>query len=153
MCANEWGELFPLLPFEFVIKSAKEKHNYSSLNKYGSKTIPAVQNHVSAKKEKSEFLPNLYLHLQGTHFPKIAHMSLHLFFFLNQALNTHPDSHGGYPQHSKMAVCSVTGYIHTVDIKDKNFQLWGTRPCSPSPRHRTRALSQLQPWQRMCRTF
>lgn len=100
---------FSLLPFEFVIKSAKEKNNYSSLNKYGSTTIPAVKHHVFTKKEKNEFLPNLYLNLHGTHFPKIAHMSLHPFFFLNQALNMHPDSHVGNLQHSNMAVYSIIG--------------------------------------------
>lgn len=100
---------FSLLPFEFVIKSAKEKNNYSSLNKYGSTTIPAVKHHVFTKKEKNEFLPNLYLNLHGTHFPKIAHMSLHPFFSLNQALNMHPDSHAGNLQHSNMAGCSIIG--------------------------------------------
>lgn len=44
-----------------------------------------------------------------THFPKIAHMSLRLFFFLNQALNMHPDSHVGNQQHSTMTVYSIIG--------------------------------------------
>lgn len=100
---------FSLLPFEFVIKSAEEKNNYSSLNKYGSTTTPAAEHHVFTKKEKNEFLPNLYLNLHGTHFPKIAHMSLHVFFFLNQALNMHPDSHVGNLQHRKMTVYSIIG--------------------------------------------
>ena len=83
--------------------------NYSRLNKYGSTTIPAVRHHVFTKKEKNEFLPDLYLNLHGTHFTKIAHMSLHLFFFLNQALNMHLDSHVGNLQHSKMTVYSIIG--------------------------------------------
>lgn len=98
-----------MLPFDFVIKSAKEKNNYSSLNKYGSTTIPAVKHHVFSKKEKNEFLSNLYLNVHRTHFPTIAHMSPHLFFFLNQALNMHPDSHAGDLQHSKMTVYSIIG--------------------------------------------
>lgn len=105
--AREWGS--SLLPSEFVIKSAKEKNNYASLNKYGSTTIPAVKHHIFTKKEKNEFLPDLYLNLQGTHFPKIADMSLHLFFFLNQALNMNLDSHVGNLQHSKMTVYSIIG--------------------------------------------
>ena len=113
MCSRElwwWWGFFPLLPFAFVIKSAEGgKKNYSRLNKYGSTTIPAVRHHVFTKNEKNEFLPDLYLNLHGTHFTKIAHMSLHLFFFLNQALNMHLDSHVGNLQHSKMTVYSIIG--------------------------------------------
>lgn len=109
----------------------------ASLNKYGSTTVPVVKHHVLPKKNKNEFPPNLYLNLHGTHFPKIARMSLHLLFFLNRALTLHPDSHVGTAPYRQMTVFNYRLNKYR-DMKGKSFQLCGHQAWSPTPSYRIR---------------
>lgn len=70
---------------------------------------PHCENIMSSLRERkmSFSWTSIWIYMHHT-FPKLP-TSLHPFFFLNQALNTHPDSDVGNLQPSKVTLCAITG--------------------------------------------